>query len=116
LYDFGFVHKELVAYLNHQHAQGRRVVIFSTAPSEVAETVRGLGLHPDLVERIQKKRFYQNAVLETLIDDDPPGYLTAQTVWDPTSDAFRNFMAAAMLQPSSSKPQHIPAPEGRRPS
>ncbi len=98
---------ELVAYLNAQHASGRKVVLFSDEPSQkMQEKVRTLGLDPALTEHIRNKRAYQDITLEMLIDDAPELYLKAATHFHPHDTSFRNLIR----QYSALHPMLLPIP------
>lgn len=83
---------ELIAYLNAQHASGRKVVLFSDEPQKVQEKILTLGLSPALTEDIRNKRSYQDIMLEVLIDDEPESYLKSATHYHPHEQSFRKML------------------------
>lgn len=99
----------LVLYLNALHEAGIRVTIFSSDPSGMRRKTQNIGLHYELAGLVQDKARYEHALLETLIDDDPPAYLQAKTRWDPKKPELYTHIAAEIkrLSTKPSGPQPL---------
>lgn len=98
------VNTRLVAYLNALHAEGVKIVLFSTSPEDAVDLVGNIGLHPDIA-KIEPKLNYYNRMLETVIDDNPTLSLVAKTMYDPKSEDFAEVMRQKLYPaPSSISP------------
>lgn len=104
LFSFNFDRDEaLVAYLNAQYAKGTEVTLVSTNPRQVLPSIRGIGLHPDIVDSLTSKNRYHNSFLEVLIDDDPVG-LKAARLYDPKSPEFRKMLKEYLQSHPAAQP------------
>jgi hydroxymethylpyrimidine pyrophosphatase-like HAD family hydrolase len=99
----------LVEYLNALHESGVKVTIFSTDHFGMRKKTQNIGLHPELAGIVRNKANFANMTLETLIDDDPPRYLNAKTLWNPKAPDLYAHIDSEMkrLKPTTPPP---PAP------
>ncbi len=101
--------KPLVQYLNALHESGVKVTIFSTNHFAMRKKTQNIGLHPELAGIVRNKASFANAVLETVIDDEPPQYLSAKTLWNPKAPELYAHIDTEMKRLKPSTPPS-PAP------
>lgn len=101
--------QKLVLYLNALHEAGIPVTIFSTDHFGMRRKTQNIGLHYELAGLVQNKARYANVLLETVIDDDPPHYIKAETLWNPKDTPLYAHIDAE-LERLKATPTQSPAP------
>lgn len=94
------------AYLRQQKEQGREIHLISKIPDN--SIVLGTGLKREF-GGITAKFYLRDALLETLIDDNPD-YLTSENWIDPSSPKGRDFFNR-FLHTHFASDEYVPPPE-----